>query len=228
MRPGQTVVFTHRRHVPAGTDRGQDRGAGLQRGGDLPVGATTRARTGVPDSTARDFDAIGARRRARASSAIAGARRAGDAIGCGRSPTSTSNRSFEPDDDLLAPADTTLALTAERPVARGPRASGRDQPARPGRSRGTVLDSLARRRGRGPGDRRRRERHDARGRRSVERPRGQFEMQLEPGTLDVRAFRDLDGNRAWAARRREPASDACSPIQSSRPAGSRGRRAGRS
>lgn len=157
----------------------------------------------APDSTARDFDAVGlADRDGRfrvVGLAVPGRYRLWVFADL------NANRSFEPGTDILAPVDTVFALAGAAPVASGfvvtvvnPRA--------PGKVRGTVLDSL----------------HIERGTLSVMAvaaddstrrvmgtvdPEGKFELALAAGTWWVRAWRDLDRNHDWH-RDNEPASEA--------------------
>ena len=156
----------------------------------------------APDSTGRDFDAVGLV----------------DADGRFRIPAllvpgryriwafadQNQNRSFEPDRDLLAPVDTTISLTPAQPVARdlvfhvvNPRA--------PAIVKGTVLDSLGER----EGDLWVRASADSDTTRQVLTTvddQHRWEIQLDPGGWTLRAFRDLDRNRSWAPGR-ESASD---------------------
>jgi hypothetical protein len=155
----------------------------------------------VPDSTARDFDAVGlADRDGRVrvvGLAVPGRYRLWAFADL------NANRSFEPDRDILAPLDTVFALTLDRPVARGFHVTVVN-PRSPGRVRGTVLDSLGVDRGtlavmavsvadtltRVAGT------VDA---------EGKFEVQVPAGQWRLRAWRDLDRSRSWQ-RDREPAS----------------------
>jgi hypothetical protein len=106
-----------------------------------------------------------------------------------------ANRSFEPQADVLAAAETTLVLDPSNPaiedlalVVRNPRA--------PGRVRGAVLDSLGDSLGvvrviaTSERDSTRRESDDA----------GEglaFDLQLAAGPWRLIAYRDLDKNRHW-------------------------------
>jgi hypothetical protein len=201
MVAGATVVFTTGDTLPPGRIEGHLDAKGFAAEG-VYLWCYDQARHTTPDSTGRDFDAVGLV----------------DAEGRFRIPALTvparyriwafadqnQNRSFEPDRDLLAPIDTTISLTAADPVARNlefhvvnPRA--------PTSVKGTVLDSLGDKEGTiwvmaiadtdttrivlaTPNDEHR------------------WELQLEPGGWTLRAFRDLDRNREWA-RGRESASE---------------------
>jgi uncharacterized protein (DUF2141 family) len=154
----------------------------------------------VPDSTARDFDALGLADDGGhfrvVGLTVPGTYRLYVFLDVNR------NRSFEPESDVLAPAETTFVLTAEKPhatdvelVAVNPRA--------PGRVGGAVLDSLA---------------GDAHSRliavfaadtgRVVDVPcdaQRHFRVELAAGEWRLRAYRDTNGNGRWDARV-EPAS----------------------
>ncbi len=154
-----------------------------------------------PDSTARDFDALGVadgQGKFRISGVAAPATWRIWAFA-----DLNHNRSFEPATDLLASSDTTITLTAAEPIARdlfvrmiNPRA--------PGRFAGSVVDTL----------------NDSLGalrlyvipmadttsKTLYEIIATGFDFRWEPGTYRVRAFRDLDRNKAWK-RDTEPASE---------------------
>ena len=156
----------------------------------------------VPDSTARDFDALGL----------------ADAGGRFRIPglpvparyrlwafaDLNRNRSFEPDKDVLAPADTIIELTAERPVVKDLEV-GVVNPRAPGHVRGLVSDAT--------GDTLGVLRvfaifEDDTSRRIVGDvdPKGAFDLELAAGRWRVVAWRDVDQNRAWRMDV-EPASE---------------------
>lgn len=158
----------------------------------------------VPDSTARDFDAVGVTDpggRFRVSGLpVPGHYRLWGFADLNR------NRSFEPDVDVLAPADTTISLTSEAPAATG-LLLHMVNPRAPGRVRGAVIDSTG----------------DTLGVLRVVAsaevdtsirvlfdvdPTGSFDLKLQSGVWRLRAFRDDDRNRAWRSDV-EPAS----PIQ---------------
>ena len=144
-----------------------------------------------PDSTARDFDALGIADRT-------GASRIEGLTVPGRFriwafADLNQNRSFEPDKDLLAPAETLFVLTRESPAADSVRLVVVN-PRAPGKVRGTVLDSLGVTEGKievvavSSADSTRRQ--------VVEiGPRNEWEFSsLAPGPWTFRAFRDLDGH----------------------------------
>jgi hypothetical protein len=201
MAAGATVVFTTGDSLPPGRIEGRLDAKGFAASG-VYLWCYDLARHAAPDSTGRDFDAVGLV----------------DVEGRFRIPAlavpgryriwafadQNQNRSFEPDRDLLAPVDTTIWLTAARPVVRdlvfhvvNPRA--------PATVKGTVLDSLAEREGivwvmaSADSDTTRRVL-------ATVDDLHRWEMQLDPGGWTLRAFRDLDRNRNWAPGR-EPASE---------------------
>jgi hypothetical protein len=156
----------------------------------------------APDSTARDFDALG----------LAGDQGLFRILGL---PVPGSyrlwafgdlnrNRSFEPDKDVLAPADTTIELTPERPVARDLMLRAVN-PRAPGHVRGIVSDPTGDTLGVlrviavAEDDSTRRVLLDA-------DAKGTFDLELASGNWLVRAWRDLDRNRAWRTDV-EPASE---------------------
>jgi Big-like domain-containing protein len=199
LRSGRAVPFTTALEFPPGLIAGDVVATGFPAPGTYlwcyPEGKK-------PDSTARDFEAVG----------LAGEGGAFRVTGLhvpGRYQLwafadLNHNHSFEPEHDLLVAADTTLALTASQPVASGfelhvvnPRA--------PGSVKGTVLDSLADTRGTlrlivaSVSDTTRRLLYDL-------DPGGAYDFKWDPGVYRVRAFRDLDRNKTWT-RDEEPASD---------------------
>ncbi len=156
----------------------------------------------VPDSTARDFDAIGIAN-------AEGVFRIDGLAVPGRYriwafADLNGNRSFEPESDVLAPADTVFALDPAHPAA-GPVLLHLANPRAPGVLSGAVLDTL----GDSLGVTRIVAVADsdtsARIMRDVD-PKGGFGLQLKPGRYRIRAFRDLDKNRLWNPEK-EPASD---------------------
>ena len=196
---GRTIVFSTADSFPPGLLEGRIEARGFKAegtylwcyGGDR-----------LPDSTARDFDALGL----------------ADAAGHFRIPglpvpgsyrlwafaDLKRNRSFEPDKDVLAPADTVIELTAARPAATGLEVVAVD-PRAPGHVRGLVSDETG----------------DSLGvlrvfavseedtsRRVVGEvdPKGAFSLELTPGRWRVAAWRDADQNRAWRMDA-EPASE---------------------
>ena len=196
-----TVVFSTGDSLPPGVLDGQVVARGFSVGGTY-LWCYDAAAGKQPDSTARDFDAVGLADRD-------GRFRVVGLPVPGRYrlwvfADLNGNRSFEPDADILTPVDTVFALASGQPTATGfvvtvinPRA--------PGKVRGTVLDSL----------------HLERGVLSVmavaaddstRRVMGivdseaKFEITLAPGAWLVRAWRDLDRSHDWQ-RDKEPASE---------------------
>ena len=198
---GKTIVFSTASRFPAGVIEGEIEARGFPAAGTY-LWCYDAATGHTPDSTARDFNAIGLADRL-------GAFRISGLEVPGRYrlwafADLNSNRSFEPASDILAPVDTVFELSAEHPIAARVKI-GVVNPRAPGRVRGTVLDSLA----------------DSLGvlRVLVYTPPDtvralQFEVDLEskfdftmaPGTYAARAYRDLDRTHSWQADR-EPASD---------------------
>lgn len=196
---GRTIVFSTADSFPPGLIEGRIAARGFR-----PEGTYLWCYGGdrVPDSTARDFDALGL----------------ADEGGQFRIPglpvparyrlwafaDLNRNRSYEPDKDVLAPADTVIELTAERPAATGLEVAAVD-PRAPGHVRGLVTDAT----GDSSGvlrvyaifeaDTSRRLVHDV-------DPEGQFTLELAPGRWRVGAWRDADQNRAWRMDI-EPASE---------------------
>ncbi len=201
MESGATVVFTTADSFPPGALEGRIEAQGFSAGGSY-LWCYDAARHHEPDSTGRDFDAVGLV----------------DVDGRFRVPALPipaeyrlwtfadldGNRSFEPDRDILARVDTVIALSAGRPVVRdlvfrviNPRA--------PARVKGTVIDSLAEREGQvwvmavADTDSTRRVLTGV-------NDQLQWELGLDPGAWTIRAFKDLDGNHFWN-RGHEPTSD---------------------
>jgi hypothetical protein len=196
---GRALVFTTGDSFPAGTIGGHLEAKGFS-AGNAYLWCYKEGRE--PDSTARDFDAIGLV----------------DPDGMFRVsglqvPTRyqvwtfadlNNNRSFEPSTDLLARIDTVLSLTAEHPVAEGLQLRVVN-PRAPNRVRGTVLDSLVVR----DGDLLISAVADTDSTRRVlasANDKLEFDFLLDPGAWTVRAFRDADRNRVWD-RARESSSD---------------------
>jgi hypothetical protein len=161
----------------------------------------------APDSTARDYDAVGLaddQNRFRIPGLAApGTYRVWAFADLNR------NRSFEPLIDVLAPSDTTITLTAGSPTLTGLRFTIVN-PRAPGRVRGTVLDSLADSVGvlrilaTSQDDSTRRLLFEA-------ETDGTYRFEIAAGAWILRAFRDLDRNRSWQ-RDEEPAS-AAQPVR---------------
>jgi len=190
LKAGRTVPFTTAAQFPPGVIEGEVVATGFVAPGTYlwcyPEGR-------APDSTARDFDAVG----------LAGDlgvfRITGLAVP-GRYRVwafadLNQNHSYEPDRDLLAPADTTLELTAAAAVLRGLKLNVIN-PRAPARVRGAVLDSLGDDRGQlrlivvSEADTARRVLYDI-------TTAGSFDFKWEPGVYHVRAFRDVDRNKSW-------------------------------
>jgi hypothetical protein len=199
MTSGFTCVFSTADSFPSGVLEGTIEARGFAVAGTY-VWCYRDGR--APDSTARDFDALGlADEHGRfkiPGLPVPGNYRLWAFADLNR------NRSFEPDKDVLAPADTTIGLTVAHPVVRDLLVSVVD-PRAPGHVRGIVTDPTG----------------DSLGalrviaiseqdttRRVFETPdaRGTFDLKLEPGKWQVRAWRDADGNRAWRMDA-EPASE---------------------
>lgn len=195
-----TVVFTTADSLPAGVIDGIVEAHGFSAPGTY-LWCYDATGDRAPDSTARDFDAIG----------LADPDGHFRVVGLpvpGRYrlwvfADLNGNRSLEPDKDILTAIDTVFALTDAEPAATGFTVTVVN-PRAPGRVRGTVLDSLRIERGAlsvmaiADEDSLRRvlvgvdqEAH--------------FEVSLPTGTWRLRAWRDFDRNRTWQ-RESEPAS----------------------
>jgi hypothetical protein len=198
LKAGATIVFTTAPAMPPGVLEGEITARGFAAAGTY-LWCYDADRNGQPDSTARDFDALG----------LADADGRFRVVGLpvpGRYrlwafADLNRNRSFEPGTDLLVPADTTLGLTTDRPAARGLTLTVVN-PRAPGKVRGTVLDSAA------VGEVSAAilavsERDSTQRVFAAVNDRGEFDLQLEPGVWILRAFRDLDRNRGWS-RAKEP------------------------
>ena len=200
MEAGAAVVFTTGDSLPPGSIEGRLEAKGFAASG-VYLWCYDVARHTAPDSTGRDFDAVGL--------VDAGGRFRIPALPVPRSyriwafADMNQNRSFEPERDLLAPVDTTIALTAERPVAADLVFHVVNSHA-PFVVRGTVLDSLGEHEGElyviATAD------SDTTRRAVTSVVEHRWEMQLDPGAWTVRAFRDLDRNRTWTPSR-ESASE---------------------
>lgn len=199
MVSGRAVVFTTGPRFPPGAISGEVEAVGFA----VPGTALWCYREGeAPDSTARDFLALGL-------ADAQGAFRIGGLEAPGRYriwafADLNRNRSFEPASDLLAAADTTLELTAQTPTASGVRLRVVN-PRAPGIVKGTIVDTLGDTRGllrlivRSEADSTRRLLYDV-------PDRGTFDFRFEPGRYRVRAFRDADRDRIWK-RDEEPGSE---------------------
>ena len=196
---GRALVFTTADSFPRGVIEGRLEAKGFSAGNAyLWCYEASRA----PDSTARDFDAIGLVD-PDGMFRIAGL----DVPKRYRVWTFAdlnNNRSFEPATDLLAPVDTVLSLSADHPEAGGLKLRVVN-PHAPTRVRGTVLDSLVLR----DGDLLIAAVADSDTTRRVlasTTDRLEFDFLLDPGNWTVRAFRDADRNRVWDPGR-ESSSD---------------------
>lgn len=197
---GYAFAFTTAESLPSGTLDGTLEARGFAAGGTY-LWCYEASRTGVPDSTARDFDALGFVDRD-GHFRVVGL----DAPGRYRLWVFADldrNRSFEPDRDVLAAADTLLDLTAEAPRVTGLRLRVTN-PRAPATVQGPVLDTLRMSEGGRwlritPAD------STLRARSEPQTGDG-FELTLPAGTWRLRLFRDLDRSRTWDEGV-EPASD---------------------
>lgn len=198
---GSAVVFSTADSFPPGRIAGRVEAGGFEAVGTA-LWCYDAATAREPDSTARDFDGIG----------IAGSGGAFRVDGLkvpGRYriwafADLNSNHSFEPETDVLVPADTVFALTAASPVA-GPVLLRVVNPRAPGLVKGAVLDTLAD----SVGVKRLVAVANADSTRRLLRDlddKGGFELSLAPGRWRLQAFRDLDKNRLWNPAT-EPASE---------------------
>ncbi len=155
----------------------------------------------APDSTARDFDAVGV-------TDVNGHFRISglpvpQVYRLWGFADLNRNRSFEPQVDVLAPADTSVELSAEAPSVQG-LVLHMVNPRAPGRVRGAVIDSTGDTLGvirvvaTAEADTTLRILQDV-------DDKGAFDLKLQAGVWLVRAFRDDDRNRAWRSDV-EPAS----------------------
>ncbi|HET7226986.1 MAG TPA: Ig-like domain-containing protein [Candidatus Eisenbacteria bacterium] len=190
MAAPKAIVFSTADAFPPGVIEGTLEARGFDAAGTyLWVYADPR----LPDSTARDFDALG----------VADAQGRFRIVGLGLPgryrvwafADLNTNLSYEPDKDVLAGADTVLSLTREHPVARDIRLRAVNPRAK-AVVRGAVVDSTGDTLGVvrvvaiSTSDSTRRVMVDA-------GARGAFELQLDAGTWRVRAWRDDDRNRIW-------------------------------
>lgn len=194
----RTVVFTTAPVFPAGRLEGVVEAVGFQAPGTL-LWCYRDGRQ--PDSTARDFDALGVADRTGAFR-IAGLE-TGTPWRVWAFADLNHNRSFEPGTDLLEAADSIVTLTAERPEAKGLRLKLVNARA-PGRFIGVVTDTVSDQSGSlrlivtPVADTTRRVLYEV-------PASGSFDLRWDPGLYRVRAFRDRDRDRAWK-RDAEPAS----------------------
>lgn len=199
---GATVAFSTADTMPRGVLDGELVARGFTAAGTY-LWCYDAAGGRAPDSTARDFDAIGVADRD-------GRFRVVGLPVPGRYrlwvfADLNGNRSFEPQSDILAPVDTVFALAPGAPIARGFSVTVLN-PRSPGRVRGTVLDSLGIERGvltvmAVAAD------DSLRQVSAVVDDQRHYELPLPAGVWRVRAWRDLDRSRTWQ-RDSEPASAA--------------------
>jgi hypothetical protein len=201
---GMAIVFSTAAAMPPGAIEGTLETVGFVAEGTY-LWCYDAARGRQPDSTARDYDALG----------LAGAQGGFRVLGL-PVPGSyrlwvfadlNANRSFEPATDLLVPVDTTFALAEAAPRV-GDLRLRVVNPRAVGRVRGVVTDTL----GIAQGDLLVSAISTSDSTRSqVARAgtRGAFELTLQPDYYRIEAFRDLDHNRVRDPLR-EPGS---APVQ---------------
>ena len=197
---GKTVVFSTGAEFPPGSISGRIAARGFAAGGTY-LWCYNVGLGHAPDSTARDFDGLGLAEDDGsfeiAGLAVPGRYRLWAFVDL------NGNRSLEPVSDILAAIDTTFELTATSPRASGVSLSVTN-PRAPGIVAGSVVDSIADSTGvlhviaMSASDTTKKVLIE------VERE-GNFELRLDAGIWNVRAFRDLDANRTWQ-RPRERAS----------------------
>jgi hypothetical protein len=197
---GATVVFTTADTMPRGVLDGELIARGFSAAGTY-LWCYEATGGHAPDSTARDFDAVGVADRD-------GRFRVVGLPVPGRYrlwvfADLNGNRSFEPQTDILAAVDTVFALEPGAAIARGFSATVLN-PRSPGRVHGTVLDSLGVERGAltviavAADDSLR---HVS----TLVDDQHHYELPLAAGVWRLRAWRDLDRNHEWQ-RATEPAS----------------------
>lgn len=194
----RSIVFTTAPTFPAGRIEGEVEAVGFPAPGTL-IWCYRDGRQ--PDSTARDFDALGVVDRTGAFR-IAGIE-TGASWRVWAFADLNHNRSFEPGTDLLEPADSIVTPTAEHPLAKGIRIKLTNTKA-PGRFLGVVTDTVSDQSGslrlivQSLADTTRRVLYEV-------PASGSFDLRWDPGTYRVRAFRDRDRDKIWK-RDSEPAS----------------------
>jgi len=194
----RTIVFTTGPTFPPGSLEGDLEAVGFPAQGTL----LWCYRDGhLPDSTARDFDALGIADRT-GHFRVSG-------LETGRPwriwafADLNHNRSFEPGQDLLEAADSSFTPTDAKPAVTGIRLKLINEKA-PGRFIGVVTDTVSD----GSGALRLivTSVADTTHRVLYEIPAsGSFDLRWDPGLYRVRAFRDADRDRIWE-RKTEPAS----------------------
>ncbi|MEY4374505.1 MAG: hypothetical protein RL760_671 [Candidatus Eisenbacteria bacterium] len=199
LREGRAVPFTTATRFPPGVIDGEVLATGFTAAGTY---LWCYPDTIAPDSTGRDFDAV----------AVAGETGRFRVTGLdvpGRYrlwafADLNHNHSYEPEADLLTPADTLIELSEGRAIALGLQLRVVN-PRAPGRVKGTVLDTLGDERGslrlltQSLSDTTRRILYEV-------ASAGGYDFGWDPGRYRVRAFRDFDRNKIWK-RDEEPASD---------------------
>lgn len=195
----RTIIFTTADEFPKGRIEGVVEATGFKAPGTM-LWCYVDGRQ--PDSTAKDFDALGV------ADATGAFRIAGLATGhrwrVWAFADLNHNRSYEPETDLLQASDSSFALTEEQPVVKDLRFRMVDERA-PGRFIGVVNDTIGDRTGAlrlivtSKSDSTRRVYYEIPG-------SGSFDLRIDPGWYRVRAFRDRDRNKAWQPAT-EPASD---------------------
>ncbi len=201
MVSGASIVFSTAAEFPRGRIEGDLEAKGFS-GPGTSLWCYDASRTGVPDSTARDFDALGLvdeKGHFRVDGlAVPGRYRLWAFADL------NANRSYEPDRDVLAAIDTTFELTDSAFVA-GPFALQMVNRRAPSTVEGTVLDSLRDSLGVtrvlavSEAD------STLRGLSDLDRD-GVFQISLMSGVWILRAFQDEDRDGAWQPAR-EPYGD---------------------
>jgi len=189
---GTSVVFSTGATFPAGRIEGEVEAHGFAGPGTY-LWCYHAERTNVPDSTARDFDAVGLvdeKSQFRIDGLAVPGRYKLWAFA-----DVNKNRSYEPERDFLTAVDTTFELTEAHPVAGSVHIRLRN-PRAPGTVVGTVIDSL----------------HDSLGVTRViaigavdstlrvladVNPDRTFGMTLQAGAWELRAFQDEDRSNDW-------------------------------
>jgi hypothetical protein len=196
MGTGATVVFTTGASFPPGRIEGDVEARGMEAPG-VYLWCYAASRKGVPDSTGRDFDALG-QVDAKDAFRVAGLPVPGS-YRLWAFADLNFNRSFEPDNDVLTLVDTTFVLTEEQPIARevkihlvNPRALGKVH----GTAKDTIPDSLGVVRVLAVAA----EDSTLRSLADVDKD-GAFEFGVRAGDWWVRAFRDADRNAKWQPER---------------------------
>jgi hypothetical protein len=203
MTSGATIVFSTGATFPTGRIAGEVDAKGFEPAGTF-LWTYDAARAHVPDSTGRDFDAIGIVDE-HGKFHVDGLKVPGH-YKLWAFADLDLNRSFDPERDVLAAVDTVIDVTVEHPVA-GPIHLSLVNPRAPGTLRGTVVDSLRDSTATGLLRVLAVNASDTTLVGLVEPERdGKWELSLKPGTWIVRVFVDVNRDRDWDPRH-EPASD---------------------